>query len=70
MWVEALAIKGGKLVFLGLNEAVKPFISTSTEVIDLEGLMVIPQVVSKKRHFHFQKHCYQSQYHHFSTFFK
>lgn len=43
-WAEAVAIKDGRLVFVGADEDVEPFIGTETEVMDLDGRMVLPGI--------------------------
>jgi len=46
---EALAIKGGKFVFVGDNEGVKGFIGDKTKVIDLKGKMILPGLIDSHR---------------------
>ena len=41
-WAEAVAIQSGYIVFVGSDADVEAFISEDTEVIDLEGAMVMP----------------------------
>lgn len=41
-WGEAVATTGGFIVFVGSNEDAKRWISKNTEVIDLDGQMVLP----------------------------
>jgi predicted amidohydrolase YtcJ len=41
-WVEAIAIDEGKIVYAGTNEGVLPWIGQATEVISLQGRMVLP----------------------------
>jgi predicted amidohydrolase YtcJ len=41
-WVEALAIRDGRLVFVGDEAGVDKFIGRATRVIDLAGRMVLP----------------------------
>lgn len=47
---EALAIKGGKFVFVGDNEGVKGFIGDKTKVIDLKGKMILPGFIDAHCH--------------------
>ena len=47
---EALAIKGGKFVFVGDNDAVKKFIGKKTKVIDLKGKMILPGFIDAHCH--------------------
>ncbi len=39
---EALAIRRGKIVYVGANGGIEPFVGSSTIVIDLQGKMVLP----------------------------
>ena len=41
-WADAIAIRGQKIVFVGLDDEVRPFIGPHTQVIDLLGKMVVP----------------------------
>lgn len=41
-WVQALAIRDGKIIYVGNNQEVKLYIEKDTEAIDLKGLMVMP----------------------------
>lgn len=41
-WAGAVAITGGEIVFVGSDDDVAPFIGTNTEVIDLDGKMLMP----------------------------
>src|SRR5271166_1621644 len=43
-WAEALAIRNGKLVFVGEDSDVKSLIASNTRVIDLERKMVMPGI--------------------------
>ncbi|MEM7424451.1 MAG: amidohydrolase [Pseudomonadota bacterium] len=43
-WAEALAIRDGKIVFVGSNAGAVTHIRSGTEVIDLEGLFVMPGI--------------------------
>ncbi|HHX87053.1 MAG TPA: amidohydrolase [Firmicutes bacterium] len=47
---EALVIKDGKIMAVGSNEDVEHFIGTDTEVIDLEGKMVLPGMIESHLH--------------------
>ncbi len=49
---EAIAIDGDKIVFVGKNEDVKKFITTSTEVIDCNGRFVMPGLIEGHGHIH------------------
>jgi hypothetical protein len=41
-WAEAVAIKDGRIVFVGTNDDAKDFIGDGTKVVDLQGRMVVP----------------------------
>ena len=43
-WVDAVAIKDGKYLFVGTSEGAKSYIGESTEVIDLAGKMAMPGI--------------------------
>ena len=47
---EALAIRSGKIVFVGRNDGVSRFIGKETNVIDLGGRMVLPGFVDSHCH--------------------
>jgi len=49
-WAQAIGIRNRKIVFVGSNEDVKFFIGPDTEVIDLEGMMVLPALVDSHMH--------------------
>jgi hypothetical protein len=41
-WAEAVAVKDGRIVFVGTNEEAKVHIGKATNVVDLNGRMVVP----------------------------
>ena len=41
-WAQAVAIKDGRIIYVGDNEGAGEFISTNTEIIDLVGQMMLP----------------------------
>ncbi len=41
-WAEAVAIKDGKIIYVGDNEGAGAYISTESEIIDLVGQMLLP----------------------------
>jgi predicted amidohydrolase YtcJ len=43
-WAEALAIRDGKLIFVGADPDVEALIASNTRVIDLKGKMVMPGI--------------------------
>ncbi|HEX6845749.1 MAG TPA: amidohydrolase [Chitinophagaceae bacterium] len=49
---EAIAVKGGKIVFVGSNSDVRKYIGDSTEVIDAKGQFVMPGFIEGHGHIH------------------
>jgi predicted amidohydrolase YtcJ len=47
---EAVAIKDGKITFVGSNKDVEKFINKNTQVIDLQGQSVLPGFVDNHNH--------------------
>jgi len=47
---ESIAIRGGKLVYVGTNAGVAPFIGAATQNIDLKGRFVMPGLVDGHMH--------------------
>ncbi len=41
-WAEAVAINGGEIVFVGSDEDAEAFIGANTNVVDLDGKMLMP----------------------------
>ena len=41
-WAEAVAIRGGKIVYIGSNSGAQQYVSHRTRVIDLKGKMLLP----------------------------
>jgi predicted amidohydrolase YtcJ len=41
-WAETIAIDGGRIVYVGNDSGAKDYIGPQTEVVDLEGRMVVP----------------------------
>lgn len=41
-WAEAVAIKGGKIIYVGPSSGLNQYVSSSTKVIDLQGKMLLP----------------------------
>lgn len=48
---EAVAIKDGKIIAVGLNDEIKKYIGTSTQVIELAGKFVVPGFIDSHAHF-------------------
>lgn len=49
---EALAVKGGKIIFVGSNADAKKYIGDKTEVIDAKGQFVMPGFIEGHGHIH------------------
>jgi len=49
-WAQAVAIMGGKIVFVGSDADAAAYIGTDTTVIDLDGMMVLPAFVDSHMH--------------------
>lgn len=49
-WVQALAIAGRRIIFVGSNADVNDYIASDTDVIDLKGKMVLPAFVDSHMH--------------------
>ena len=47
---QAIAIRGGRIVYVGTNQGVQPYIGQQTNVIDLHGKMVMPGLVDAHNH--------------------
>jgi len=48
---QALAAKSDRIVAVGSNEQIKPYISPTTKVIDLQGKLAIPGLIDSHGHF-------------------
>ncbi|WP_271271496.1 amidohydrolase [Aliamphritea hakodatensis] len=49
-WTEAVAVQGNKIVYVGDNEGAKASTGQNTEIIDLEGRMVLPGLIDAHSH--------------------
>lgn len=49
-WAQAVAIADDKIVFVGSNTEIEPFIESDTVVIDLAGKMVLPGFIDAHGH--------------------
>lgn len=49
-WAQALAVDGGRLVFVGDDQGVEQYIDPDTEVIDLDGRMVMSGIHDAHTH--------------------
>ena len=47
---QALAIRGGRIVYVGSNEGLAPFVGEKTRVFDLHGRMLMPGLVDGHMH--------------------
>lgn len=47
---EAVAVKNGRIIFVGSNKDAEAFIGDSTEIIDAEGLTVLPGLIDAHAH--------------------
>src|SRR5438067_141533 len=48
---EAVAVKGGRIVFVGSNAAAKQYQGSNTRVVDLKGATVVPGMTDAHYHF-------------------
>src|SRR5438067_2576449 len=48
---EAVAVKGGRIVFVGSNAAAKQYQGSNTRVVDLHGATVVPGMTDAHYHF-------------------
>jgi len=49
-WAEAVAVSGTRLTYVGDDEGVEAFIGPETELIDLDGKMVLPGFFDSHTH--------------------
>ncbi|MGF9796998.1 amidohydrolase [Brevibacillus agri] len=49
-WAQAVAIRGGEIVYVGTDEGAKAYIGKSTKVTDLKGQMVLPGFIDSHTH--------------------
>ncbi len=59
-WAQAIAISGDRIVYVGTDAHVEPYIGSNTTVIDLDGKMVLPAFVDS--HMHPAQSAYLYQY--------
>jgi predicted amidohydrolase YtcJ len=60
-WAQAIAISNKEIIFVGSNSDVEAFIEPDTQVIDLDGKMVLPAFVDSHMHPAHTAHLYQFQ---------
>ena len=58
-WAQAIAIADDKIVFVGSNADVERYIKADTDVLDLDGKMVLPAFVDSHMHPAPSAHLYQ-----------
>jgi len=49
-WVEAVAVKGNKIVFVGSSSDARAFTGKESKVVDLKGKMMLPGLVDAHQH--------------------
>ena len=49
-WAEAIAVRGDRIVHVGSDESTKAYIGPRTDVVDLEGKMVLPGIIDAHVH--------------------
>lgn len=47
---QAVAVKDGKIIYVGANDGVKQFVGSSTKVVDLKGKMLMPGFIDTHNH--------------------
>ena len=50
-WAEAVAVKGNKIILVGLSKDVRKVVGAKTRVIDLKGDLVLPGFIDSHTHF-------------------
>ena len=60
-WAQAIAIANGRIVFVGTDKEVEPYIEPDTVVMDMGGKMVLPAFVDSHMHPALGAHLYQYQ---------
>ena len=60
-WAQAIAVAKDKIAFVGSNEEVESLIEADTDVLDLDGKMVLPAFVDSHMHPAHSAHLYQYQ---------
>lgn len=48
---QAIAIRGDRIVAVGTNDSIRPFVGPSTRVIDLRGQLAVPGLIESHGHF-------------------
>ncbi len=47
---EALAVRGGRIIYVGSNRGLAPYVAASTTIVDLEGAFMMPGLVDGHMH--------------------
>jgi hypothetical protein len=50
LWAQAIAISGERIVFVGTDKDVEALVGSETEVINLEGRMILPSFIDAHAH--------------------
>ncbi len=50
LWAQAIAISGERIVFVGADKDVEALVGSESEVIDLEGKMILPSFIDAHAH--------------------
>lgn len=50
-WAQAVAVKDGEVVGVGSNDQISQFISSTTQVVQLEGQLLLPGFIDSHTHF-------------------
>jgi len=50
LWAQAIAISGERIFFVGIDNDVEAFVDSETEVIDLDGKMILPSFIDAHAH--------------------
>ena len=49
-WAQAIAIEDGRILAVGTNAEIDSLVGGSTEIVDLDGRMVMPGIVDTHTH--------------------
>jgi hypothetical protein len=50
LWAQTIAISGERIVFVGTDKDVEALVGSETEIIDLEGTMILPSFIDAHAH--------------------
>lgn len=48
---QAMAVRGDRIVAIGTNQAIQPYVGAATQVIDLRGQLAVPGLIESHGHF-------------------